>query len=573
MGGQAGHHAGETNVTQQDAAIPAEAHGTGAAPSQRTPPPYPPDEPSPAPSSSPSAQPSPASPDDPASTERHDPGGRPAGKASAKRRSGRHARPRRRAEPGRHARIREIPDWLVLPTVLAGTFMVVLDFFIVNVAIPAMQHELHSSTAGIQLVVAGYGLAYASGLITAGRLGDIHGRRRMYVLGLALFTAASLACGIAPQTLTLVLARVVQGIAAALLSPQVLTILGTLYTGAARTRAFTAYGMVLALASVGGQLVGGALIQADFAGLGWRSCFLINVPIGLLALVLTPVFVAESRANADSRLDLTGTVLVTAGLVAVVLPLVEGREQGWPVWAWASLAAAAPLLLAFVLYQRRLSGRGGVPLLDLALFRQRAFSVGLVTVLLFYTGLASFFLILALYLQEGRGMSAMESGLTFAVMGVGFFATSLSSARLGKRLGKQALALGGLLVAGGQVLLAWTVSRLGVHGPVWELYAPLLLDGLGMGMVMAPLNSTVLAGIQPRLAGAASGVLTTTMQVGNALGVALIGVVFYDALEESGHAATAGFADALNACLPYLALLGALLTVAIQLLPKRPAAG
>ncbi|MFB6710695.1 MULTISPECIES: MFS transporter [unclassified Streptomyces] len=456
---------------------------------------------------------------------------------------------------------------LALPVILAGTFMVVLDFFIVNVAIPAVQSELGASTAQVQLIVAGYGLAYACGLITAGRLGDIFGRRRLYVIGLLLFTAASLVCGIAPDAPVLVLARVAQGIGAAVLSPQVLTILGVTYTGASRARAFTAYGLVLASASVGGQLIGGALIQADVAGLGWRSCFLINVPIGAAALLLTPKLISESRAEGASRLDIPGMVLVTLGLVAVVLPLVEGREAGWPAWTWVCLILAVPFLGAFLLHQRRLSASGGSPLLDPGLFRQRAFTVGLLAVIVFYSGMASFFLVLALYLQQGRGLSALDSGLTFTVMGVGFFVTSVSGRRLGAWLGRQALALGGVLIAVGQLLLFLTVSRIGVEGNIWLLAPALLLDGAGMGMVMAPLNSTVLAGIPPRLAGAASGVLTTMMQVGNALGVALIGIIYYGSVD----AAPASAADGLDAGLVYLAALALVLVVAIQLLPGKPA--
>ncbi|MFF1307119.1 MFS transporter [Streptomyces sp. NPDC058307] len=459
----------------------------------------------------------------------------------------------------------DAPSPLALPVILAGTFMVVLDFFIVNVAIPAVQHELDAGTDQVQLIVAGYGLAYACGLITAGRLGDVFGRRRLYVLGLLLFTVASLVCGIAPTASVLVLARVVQGVGAAVLSPQVLTILGVAYAGPARARAFTAYGMVLASASVGGQLIGGALIQADVAGLGWRSCFLINVPIGVAALLLTSRVVPESRAPQSGRLDIPGALVVTLGLVAVVLPLVEGREKGWPVWTWVCLALALPLLGVFAWYQHRLRARGGSPLIDLVLFRQRAFTVGLVAVLVLYSGVASFFLVLALYLQQGRGLNALDSGLTFAVMGVGFFVTSLSARKLGTWLGRQALAIGGVVLAVGQLWLLLTVSHTGVGGSIWSLMPALLLDGAGLGMVMAPLNAIVLAGIAPQLAGAAAGVLTTMMQVGNAMGVALIGIIYYGRADGTPKSTAAG----LDAGLVYLIALAVVLAVAIQLLPGK----
>src|SRR3954465_4927603 len=230
--------------------------------------------------------------------------------------------------------------WAPLPVVLAGTFMVVLDFFIVNVALPSMQSDLHASNGAIEWVVAGYALTSAVLLITAGRLGDQFGRRRVFSTGLALFTLASAACGVAGSAEMLVAARLVQGAAAAILMPNVLSIIGVTYTGADRTRALTAYSLVMGLAAVGGQLIGGALVQADVAGLGWRSCFLINVPIGLAALALVPRAVPGPRAGRTGRLGVTGTLLVTSGLTAVLLPLVEGRAHGWPVWTWASLAAA-----------------------------------------------------------------------------------------------------------------------------------------------------------------------------------------------------------------------------------------
>jgi MFS family permease len=230
--------------------------------------------------------------------------------------------------------------WAALPVVLAGTFMVVLDFFIVNVAMPAMQTDLHAGTGAIEWVVAGYGLTFATLLITAGRLGDRVGRRRAFSAGLALFTVASAACGLAWSPTALVAARLVQGAAAALLSPQVLSIIGIAYTGPDRVRALSVYGTVMGFAAAGGQLIGGALIALDPAGLSWRTCFLINVPIGLVALAFAPRAIPESRDETASTLDLIGTLLATAGLTAVVLPLVEGRQHGWPTWTWVSLAAA-----------------------------------------------------------------------------------------------------------------------------------------------------------------------------------------------------------------------------------------
>ena len=465
--------------------------------------------------------------------------------------------------PSRLARLRA-SRWAPLPVVLAGTFMVVLDFFIVNVAMPAMQADLHAGTGAIEWVVAGYGLTFATLLITAGRLGDQFGRRRMFAVGLGLFTLASAACGLAWSPGALVVARLVQGFAAALLSPQVLSIIGVAYTGEHRVRALSVYGIVLGLAAVGGQLVGGVLVQADVAGLGWRTCFLINVPVGLAALALALRLVPESRAGRSSRIDVAGTVLVTAGLTALILPLVEGRRHGWPLWTWLALAAAPVLLGAFAAQQRRLARRGGAPLLDPALFRERAFSAGLLAQLVFWAGQASFFLVLALYLQLGRGLDALQAGLVFTILAVAYLVASIRAPALTARLGRRLPAIGALLLAAGHGLLAASVADVGTTGSVGLLAPALLLVGAGMGLVITPLTSTVLASLEPERAGAASGALSTMQQVGNAIGVAVTGVVFFGALDH-------GFAQAFELSLVQLAALCVAVAGLTRLLP-RPAA-
>jgi EmrB/QacA subfamily drug resistance transporter len=455
--------------------------------------------------------------------------------------------------------------WAALAIVLTGTFMVVLDFFIVNVAMPAMQSDLHAGTGAIEWVIAGYGLTFATFLITAGRLGDQLGRRRMFSLGLALFTLASAACGLAPSPAVLVGARLVQGLAAALLSPQVLSIIGVVYDGPDRVRAISIYGIVLGLAAVGGQLIGGVLVQADIAGLGWRSCFLINVPVGLVALMLVARAVPESRAAGANRLDLVGTALVTLGLVDIVLPLVEGRQHDWPAWTWLCLGAAPITLAVFAAHQRRLSRRGGAPLLDPALFRERAFSAGLVTQLVFFSSMASYFLVLALYLQQGRGLDALQAGLVFTILAAAYLVASAYAPGLTPRLGRRLPAIGGLVLAAGHGLLALSVADIGVGGSIALLVPGMLLEGAGMGLVMTPLTSTVLGSMRPENAGAAAGALSTMQQVGNALGVAVTGVIFFGALDR-------GFGHAFEVSMIQLALLGAAVTALTWLLPRREAA-
>jgi EmrB/QacA subfamily drug resistance transporter len=456
--------------------------------------------------------------------------------------------------------------WLPLPVVLAGTFMVVLDFFIVNVALPSMQSELGASDSAIEWVIAGYALTSAIFVITAGRLGDRFGRRRMFSLGLALFTVASLACGAAATPLELVLARLVQGVAAALLTPNVLSIIGVLYSGQDRLRALSVYGTAMGLAAVGGQLIGGALIALDPAGLGWRSCFLINVPVGVVALLMAPRVIPESRQPDAPRLDRVGTLLATAALTAVVLPLLEGRQHGWPAWTWLSLATAPVLLAVFVAHQRRMGRRGGSPLLDMSMFSHRSFSGGLATQLCFWAGQASFFVVLALYLQNGRGLHPLPAGLVFTILAVAYVAASMRAPTLTAQYGRAVIATGALVLACGHGLLLAAVSDVGVGGSLAVLVPGLLFVGAGMGLVLAPLASTILSSLEPERAGAASGMLTTMQSVGNAIGVAVTGVIFFGALHS-------GYAPAFELALAELAVLLVLVAALTRLLPGSRRAG
>jgi EmrB/QacA subfamily drug resistance transporter len=422
--------------------------------------------------------------------------------------------------------------WAPLPVILAGTFIVVLDFFIVNVALPSIQSGLHASSGAIEWVVAGYGLTTAVGLITASRLGDRHGRRRVFSVGLALFTLSSALCGVAGTSEVLIVARLVQGCAAALMMPNVLSLIGVLYDGVDRAKALSAYGMTMGLAAVSGQLIGGVLVQANPAGLGWRSCFLINVPVGLLALTLAPRLVPESSAPRAGRLDPLGTALVTVGLTAIVLPLVEGRQHGWPPWTWVSLALAPVLLVAFWRQQGSLARRGGHPLINPDMFRAPALRAGLLSQLVFWSGQASFFLILGLYLQLGRGLSPLQSGLVFTILAGSYLAASLRAPVLTQRHGRRVLAVGASTLAVGHLALLAAVAEVGVGGSVAVLVPGLLLVGAGMGLGITPLATIVMSGMRAQDAGAISGVLATAQNVGNAIGVAVIGVVFFGALTQ-----------------------------------------
>jgi EmrB/QacA subfamily drug resistance transporter len=427
-------------------------------------------------------------------------------------------------------------QWTALPVLLAGAFMVVLDFFIVNVALPSIATELHAGESSLEWVVAGYGLTFAAFLITAGRLGDELGRRRVYAFGLGMFTLASAACGLAPSPTTLVLARIVQGVAGAVVMPQVLSIIGVTYKDGDYVRALSYYGMALGLAAVGGQVIGGALVQTDVAGLGWRGCFLINVPIGLAALALTPRLVPESQAPRRTRIDLPGVVVLALGLTAVLLPLIEGRQHGWPLWTWISLGAAPFILADFVYQQTKLARRGNTALLDLGLFRERPFAAGVLTQLFLACAQASFFVYLALYLQDGRGLNPLEAGLVFTILAVAYVVASGPAPELTKRFGRSVVAAGGVSLALGLLVLALVTAEIGVGGSVLALVPGLVLVGAGIGLCYTPLTSTVLSGIDPAQAGAASGAMSTITQVGYALGVAVTGVIFFGAGHDLGEA-------------------------------------
>lgn len=460
--------------------------------------------------------------------------------------------------------------WWPLLVLLSGTFLVVLDFFIINVAVPSLRSDLGASGAQIQLVVAGYGLTYAAGLVVGGRIGDLFGHRRMFRVGMAGFMAASLACGLAPSIEVLILARLVQGTAAAVMAPQVLTLLGVMFDGSSRERAFGGYGVALGVASGAGQIVGGALIDLDPFGLGWRSCFLVNLPIGAAAIIATGRLIPESHGEGSRRLDLAGALAITAAMVTLVYPLIEGRRQGWPPWTWLCFTASASLFVAFVRHERGVVRRGGAPLVHPALFTDRAFTTGIASVLVFYSGVASFFLVLSLYLQDGRGLGPFASGVVFSVMVVGFLVTTFAGRRVSDRLGRHALAIGALAIAGGHLLLRTSIIGAGPDGSLWSLLPALLVTGAGIGVVMAPLVSLVLAGITPAHAGAASGVLAAGQQLGNALGVALLGIVYFGI---TGPEPTAtDVIDAVATSHLYLFVLGVLVALLIDRLRPAPRA-
>ncbi len=432
---------------------------------------------------------------------------------------------------------REVHPGLVLAIVLTAAFVQLVDVSITNVAVPSIRTDLDASFSAVQLVQSGYQLAFACTLITAARLGDLFGRRRLFLLGMTGFTLASILCGTATGPLFLVLARVLQGLMSGLMYPQVLSVIQAVFPPKDRPKAFAVLGATIGLATILGPLLGGALIEADIAGSQWRSIFLVNVPIGVAAIAAALWLLPESKAPYATKLDVPGAILSALALLLLILPLTEGRERGWPWWLIAMLVASVPVGALFFVVQRRKTRDEDSPLVDLRLLDLHGVRVGMPLSLVFFAGVPAFFFTFSLYLQVGESFSALRSGLTTIPFAVASGILSSRSAGLVRRLGRSVLLLGCLLVAAGMATALVTVQLVGAQPSPWHFIPAFVLAGAGLGCFAAPNTAVILDGVPPRQAGQASGVLATSQQVGGAIGVALVGIVFFGVL--SSHASTA----------------------------------
>jgi len=415
---------------------------------------------------------------------------------------------------------------LGLVTVLLGAFLPMLDFFIVNVALPTIDRDLTAGPATLELFVAGYGMAYAVLLVLGGRLGDLYGRRRLYVAGAVLFGLTSLACGLAPDAGALVAARVAQGATAALMLPQALATIQSATQGAQRARAMGIYGAVAGIATVVGQVVGGVLLSADLFGTGWRFIFLVNVPVAIAAAVLALRVVPETRSAHPARVDVPGTLLLGAALLALLLPLMEGRSLGWPWWTWLLLGVSPVLFAAFAAVELRGERAGRVPLVPPSLLRVRGLRIGLSTAVPFFAAFGGFMMILAVALQDGLREGPLTAGLAMVPMAAGFFCTSLAGPRLLTRFGSRVIAVGSAIQALGMGGLTATVLGDWSGASPLVLLPAMLVSGIGSGLVMPPLIRMVLAEVPLERAGVGGGILATTQQSSLALGVATLGTLF-----------------------------------------------
>ncbi|MGW1839747.1 MFS transporter [Streptomyces sp. NPDC002067] len=441
--------------------------------------------------------------------------------------------------------------WLILVVMIVAEIMDLLDASIVNVAGPALEKSLGAGSVGLQWVIGGYALTLGAGLVLGGRLGDRYGRRRMFLLGLTAFTAASLLCALAPDIGTLIAFRLLQGTAGAMLLPQGLGLLRENFSGPELTKVFAVFGPVLGLGGIIGPVLGGFLIEGDFFGLGWRSVFLVNLPIGLAALIIAAVFVPRKPGDRTVRVDMTGAALIVASCALLVLPLNQGQEDGWPLWTWLCMAASAIGFALFAVQQRRTAAAGREPLVTPALLRKPAFTVGLGGIALFFGGLIGTQLALTLFLQIGQHFTAGDAGLGNLPLAVGTaIGGALSGAFLADRIGRKVLQLGPLVQLAGAAVLWYELDGLTPGSfSIRDIVPGVTVAGVGAGMVIAALFSFILAAVDDGEIGSASGVLSAVQAVGGSLGVAVFGSVFF-ARAETGDF-TGGFHRALlvQACL------------------------
>ncbi|KOV22271.1 transporter [Streptomyces sp. XY431] len=461
--------------------------------------------------------------------------------------------------------------WAGLAVILAAEVMDLLDTTIVGVAAPAVRQDLGGSDAQIQWITASYTLAFAVLLITGGRLGDLFGRKRLFLLGAGGFTLASVLCAAAPGAGTLVAARTVQGLFAALLIPQGLGLIKAMFPPKELGTAFGLFGPILGLSSVLGPTLGGYLTGADWFGLGWRAVFLINLPVGLLTVFAAGRILPGDRSSrittgtgtGAGRIDPVGVLVLGLAVLLLVYPLVQGRELGWPLWTFLSMAASVPTAWLFTVQQRGVLRRGGTPLIEPSLFGKRAFVSALATGLVFFAALSGLMLVFTLHLQLGLGWTPLHAGLSMIPLSIGVVVGAvLSGALLAPRYGRRVLHLGMVLAAAGALGLWVTVD--GAAGLTsWQLAPALALAGLGLGLIMAPFFDIALAGVEESETGSASGVLNAQQQLGGSMGVALLGTAFF------GWARTDGFGHAAGLTYGLVAALLAAAFVIAFLLPRQ----
>ena len=446
--------------------------------------------------------------------------------------------------------------WWVLAIVVSAQFMFGVDAFIVNVAIPTIAAELNASSAQIEAVIAIYLIAYATLVVTGGRLGDIYGTRNVFMAGVFGFTVTSLWCGLAQSGPELIVARLAQGATAALMVPQVLATIHLLFSDSSRGRAFGIYGIVLGLAGAAGFLLGGILVTLDLGGLGWRAVFFVNVPFGAIIIAAAVKLMPMVPRRAGTRLDIPGAIVLFAGLLCLIGPLLFGHDVHWSPWVWLVMATGVVILAGFLRLERSVARKGGMPLIDLSLLSDAAFMRGLSAVFFFFFANLSFYLIMTMFMQKALHIPPLQAGLVFIPLALTFVIASRHSGTRAKHRGTLVLIEGCAVQLLGLAVLVAVIEWISAPTAI-VLALVLTIFGYGQGLVMAPLSSAVLSSVKPASAGAGSGMYGTMAQIANAAGVAAIGAGFF-AIEAAGSARVALltssvlFALSIMACAAFL---------------------
>ncbi|HWD84503.1 MAG TPA: MFS transporter [Solirubrobacteraceae bacterium] len=426
--------------------------------------------------------------------------------------------------------------WQILFVILAAECMDLLDGTVVNVAAPSIHRDLDTSSTGLQWIVGGYPLALAAGLLIGGRLGDLFGRRRMFLIGVVGFTAASTLCGLAPTTAVLIAARLVQGLAGAMMIPQGLGVIREVFPAEELPKAFGLFGPVMGSAALLGPIIGGGLVSLNLLGDAWRPVFLVNVPLGLLATFGAARLLPRIAVRHADRLDVVGAVLAAVASLAIVYPLIEGRALGWPAWTYASIAGGVVLFGTFAGHLLRLRRLGRDPLVEPSIFAHRGYSAGALVLMLYFGAMIGVVLALTLFLQLGEHFSAVHAGLTLAPFALGTAISAPAGAVLADRVGGRVLIqLGALVSLLSNVGLALILTST-THVSTWGLTGPLLAYGVGMGLFLVPAFDTIIAAVGDAETGSASGTLNAIQQLGGAIGVAVLGTVFFSVLSHHGFA-------------------------------------
>ncbi len=466
--------------------------------------------------------------------------------------------------------------WRALIVLLAGMFIALLDTTIVNVALPTIRTTLDASESTLSWIISGYALAFGLALIPAGRIGDRIGHKWVYFTGVALFTVASLACGLAQSDTQLVIARVVQGLAGGIFVPAVTAFIQLLFPPQARGKAFAIMGAVIGVSSALGPIIGGLIIQAFGDENGWRLVFFVNLPIGAVTLIAAAIMLPKKAADpAPGRagVDWLGTVLVSAGFVALLVPLIEGQDRGWPVWTYVTLAVGALLLVAFGAWEVAYTRRGRIPLVPPTLFKHPAFSGGVILALVYFAAFTSIFFTISILWQTGLGHSALASGAVAIPFAIGSIVSSSQSNRLSQKLGRSVLVIGTALVSVGLIWL-WLVLRNTAATDLtnWALLIPLFLAGVGNGFFIAPNAQFIVATVERQDAGAASAVIAAVQRIGSAVGIAIIGSVLFGNLvirDRTPEALATGFTNSAADAMLVSAIFAVVAFALVFALPKR----